>query len=216
VPSFVSESELLYNWRFTANQFVLAPSSLRFMTRDFFLQMNPCSHSSYVTTFLLRGKVCLLWIGLAFVKFMYRTYSMFYIVYKSFGIPGSLLTESEPYVTTNGQSDSLYWNKAPIWSLLPDFYYCQTVVGLLLWGVLSDKRTGLSFTVAAGPRQCSHSRVWVPWDSRLYFIVSDLRLPFCHLLWLAGLQWKYLAPPPCGILFWHLNGSCYRVSAQTI
>jgi hypothetical protein len=28
-------------------------------------------------------------------------------------------------------------------------------------------RTGLSFTIAAGPRQCSHSRIRVPWDSRL-------------------------------------------------
>jgi hypothetical protein len=26
----------------------------------------------------------------------------------------------------------------------PDFYYCQTVAGLLTWGALSDERTGLS------------------------------------------------------------------------
>jgi hypothetical protein len=32
-----------------------------------------------------------------------------------------------------------------------------------MWGALSDKRTGLSFTIAAGPRQRSHSRVQVPW-----------------------------------------------------
>jgi hypothetical protein len=32
----VSQSELLYTWRFTANQFILAPSSLRFTTRIFF------------------------------------------------------------------------------------------------------------------------------------------------------------------------------------
>jgi hypothetical protein len=36
---------------------------------------------------------------------------------------------------------------------------------------------GLSFTVAAGPRQRSHSRVRVPRDSRQYFTVSDSRLP---------------------------------------
>jgi hypothetical protein len=30
------------------------------------------------------------------------------------------------------------------------FYYCQTVAGLLLWGALSDERTGVPFTVAAG------------------------------------------------------------------
>jgi hypothetical protein len=68
-------------------------------------------------------------------------------------------SESEPYITTDGQSASLSWNKAPGWGLRPDFYYCQTVAGLLMWGVLSDLRTGLSFTIAAGPRQRSHSRV---------------------------------------------------------
>jgi hypothetical protein len=62
--------------------------------------------------------------------------------------------------------------------LRPDFYYCQTVVGLLLCGALSDEWTALSFTIAAGPRQRSHSRVQVPWDSRPYFSVSDVRIPF--------------------------------------
>jgi hypothetical protein len=40
----------------------------------------------------------------------------------------------------------------------PDFYYCHTVTGLLLWGALSDERKDLPFTIAAGPRQLSHSR----------------------------------------------------------
>jgi hypothetical protein len=90
------------------------------------------------------------------------------------------LAESEPesYVTTNGQSASLSWNKGPIWGLRPDFYYRRTVASLLIWGALSDERTGLSFTIAAGSSQRSHSRVRAPWDSRPYFTVSDLRLPF--------------------------------------
>jgi hypothetical protein len=29
-------------------------------------------------------------------------------------------------------------DKAHIWGLGPDFYYCQTVAGLLIWDVLSD------------------------------------------------------------------------------
>jgi hypothetical protein len=78
----------------------------------------------------------------------------------------------------HGQPASLSWNKAPIWGLRPDFYYCLTVAGLLMRGSLSDERTGLSFTIAAGPRQCSDSRVPVPWDSRPYFTVSDSILPF--------------------------------------
>jgi hypothetical protein len=33
-------------------------------------------------------------------------------------------SESQSYVTTDGQSASLSYNKAPIWGLGPDFYYC--------------------------------------------------------------------------------------------
>jgi hypothetical protein len=87
------------------------------------------------------------------------------------------LSLSLSYVTTDGQSASLSWNKAPIWGLRPDLYYCQTVEGFLMWGVLSDERTSLSFTIAAGARQHSNSWVRVPWDSRPYFTLSDSRLP---------------------------------------
>jgi hypothetical protein len=47
-----------------------------------------------------------------------------------------------------------------------------------MWGALFDERTGLSFTIAAGPCQRSLSQVRVPWYSRPYFTVSELRLPF--------------------------------------
>jgi hypothetical protein len=77
------------------------------------------------------------------------------------------LPESESYITTDGQSASLSWNEAPAWGLRPYFFffYCQTFAGLLMWGALSDERTGVSFTIAPGPRQRSHFRVRVPWDS---------------------------------------------------
>jgi hypothetical protein len=55
-------------------------------------------------------------------------------------------SEPESYVTTDGQQASLSWNKAPFWGLRPDLYYCLTVAGLLIWGTLSDERTGLSFS----------------------------------------------------------------------
>jgi hypothetical protein len=48
-------------------------------------------------------------------------------------------------------------------------------------------------SVAAGPRQRSHSRVRVRWDSQIW------EFPFCHLLRLAGLRWRYSTPPPHGI-----------------
>jgi hypothetical protein len=66
--------------------------------------------------------------------------------------------ESESYITIDSQSASLSWNKAPIWGLRPDFYYYQTVADLLMWATLSDERKGLTFIIAAGPRQRSHSR----------------------------------------------------------
>jgi hypothetical protein len=71
----------------------------------------------------------------------------------------SYTPESESYITTDSQSASLSWNKAPIWGLRQDFYFSLTVAGLLMMCALSDERTGLSFTIAAGPRQGSHSRV---------------------------------------------------------
>jgi hypothetical protein len=43
-------------------------------------------------------------------------------------------SESESYITTDGQSASLSWNKAPIWGLRPDFYYPQTFASFLIWG----------------------------------------------------------------------------------
>jgi hypothetical protein len=42
------------------------------------------------------------------------------------------------------QSASPSWNKAPIWGLGPDIYYCQTVAGLLMWA-LSLTRGRVSF-----------------------------------------------------------------------
>jgi hypothetical protein len=52
---------------------------------------------------------------------------------------------SESCITTNGQSANLSWNKARIWGLRPNFYYCHAVAGLLMWDALSDERTDLSF-----------------------------------------------------------------------
>jgi hypothetical protein len=89
--------------------------------------------------------------------------SLFFASYDSQGYGGSIRphlhtaievpltneSESESYVTTDGQSASLSQDKAPIRGLRPDFYYYQTVAGLLMWGALSERRC-LSFTIAAG------------------------------------------------------------------
>jgi hypothetical protein len=43
-------------------------------------------------------------------------------------------SESESYVTTDGQPAILSWNKAPIWGLRPDLYYLCDSYGLVLVG----------------------------------------------------------------------------------
>jgi hypothetical protein len=63
-----------------------------------------------------------------------------------------------------------------------------------MWRALSDERTGLSFTIAAGPHQHSHSQVRVPCDSRPYFTVSDSRLPFSLPLTARGATVEVLDP----------------------
>jgi hypothetical protein len=59
-----SESELLYDWRFTVNQFVLATGPLK-LTTSIFFQVNTCCHSPYVTSSLTRGWVSRLQLQLA-------------------------------------------------------------------------------------------------------------------------------------------------------
>jgi hypothetical protein len=44
------------------------------------------------------------------------------------------VSESESYVTTDGQLASLSWSKAPIWGLRPDLYYLCDSNGLVLVG----------------------------------------------------------------------------------
>jgi hypothetical protein len=53
-----SQSELIYDWRFTANQLVLATSPLRLTAGNFIFQLNTCGYSPYVTSSLERGWVC--------------------------------------------------------------------------------------------------------------------------------------------------------------
>jgi hypothetical protein len=51
---------LPYDWRFTANQFVLATNPLRLTTSNFIFQLNTCNYSPYITSSLTRGEVCCL------------------------------------------------------------------------------------------------------------------------------------------------------------
>jgi hypothetical protein len=78
----------------------------------------------------------------------------------------------------------------------------------LMWGALSDKRTGLPFTIVAGPRQRNHSWVWVPRDSWPYFTVSDSTLPQpggpCPRIYILQEQGDPVTPPGTGFTFLRL------------
>jgi hypothetical protein len=86
--------------------------------------------------------------------------------------------QSQSYFTTGGlQPITSSWWQAP-WDSQPLIFSLTEHLRLLsLCKILSDERMGLSCTIAAGPRQRSHSRVRVPRDSWPYFTVSDSRLP---------------------------------------
>jgi hypothetical protein len=64
-----------------------------------------------------------------------------------------------------------------------DFCYCQTIACLLTWRrAISDERTYLSFTIVAGPRQRSHSRVRALRDSWLYLMSQNQQFNLeCHV-----------------------------------
>jgi hypothetical protein len=105
---------------------------------------------------------------------------------------------SESYVTTDAQSASLSWNKAPIWGLRPDFYYSLTNAGLLFgapsltrgWVCRLQWLLDLASAVIFG----SESR-----GTRDQILLSQIRdFPFRRLLRLAGSRWRYSTPPPHG------------------
>jgi hypothetical protein len=107
-------------------------------------------------------------------------------------------SESESYIATDGQSASLSWNKAPIWGLRPDLYYCLTVA--VCWcGALSLTRgrvcrLQLLLALASAVIFWSESR-----RTRGHILLSQiLDFPFRRLLRLAGLRWRYATPPPHG------------------
>jgi hypothetical protein len=57
------------------------------------------------------------------------------------------------------------------------FFSTEHLRSQFFCNILSDKRMGLSFTIADGPRQRSHSRVRVLQDSWPCFTFSDSRFP---------------------------------------
>jgi hypothetical protein len=88
--------------------------------------------------------------------------------------------QSQSHITTDSLSASLSWYQAPTWDprpIFPILDFLLPVSGLLMWGALSDEKSGLYFSVFAGHSQCSLSQILVPWDSWAQFIVSIFETP---------------------------------------
>jgi hypothetical protein len=86
-----------------------------------------------------------------------------------------VLMLNQSHIATDSQSVSKSWCRAPSGAYDQIFITVWQLRSRFLWCALSDERTGLSFVHAADPCQRSLSRFRVPWDSRPYFTVSDLR-----------------------------------------
>jgi hypothetical protein len=73
---------------------------------------------------------------------------------------------------------------------------------ILIWGVLSDDRMGLSFTLLLALASA--------------VILSQIRdFPFRCLLWLTGSRWRYSIPPPHGFDSLNYWNTPYIGSART-
>jgi hypothetical protein len=81
----------------------------------------------------------------------------------------TLPNQRQSYVATDGHSISLSWCQAP--SGAQDQIFVAVSCGFVMRGSC-DRRTGLSSTIAADPRQRSHSWVRIPRYSWPYFLTQ--------------------------------------------
>jgi hypothetical protein len=126
------------------------------------------------------------------------------------------LKSSQSHIATDGQSVSKSWCRAPSGTHDQIFsYYYLTVTVLFLWGALSDERTGLSFLHAAGSSQRGLSRVRVPWYSRPYFTVLDLRLSISSPLMIRRVMVEVFDPASTRVNCRLRTCSAYNISART-
>jgi hypothetical protein len=165
---------------------------------EFFFQLNTCGHSPYITLRILgdgvqtgstrhRGHLLSHWArpgwlwGWRIIRWNEDWQGK--PKYSENTCPSATLSTTNPTWPDPGLNPGRHGGK-PATNRL-------SYGAALLYNILSNERMGLSFTIAAGPRQRihsrarvprprqrSHSRVWVPLDSGPYFTVSDSRLSF--------------------------------------
>jgi hypothetical protein len=119
------------------------------------------------------------------------------------------LSQCQSYFTTGGLPPiSSSWRQTPSDSR-PDFFFQLNACSYKsLCNILSDESMGLSFTIAAGPRQRIHSQVRFPQDSQPHYTVTDSRLPqpggpdLC--IYMLQEQGSLAISPGTGLPFRHL------------
>jgi hypothetical protein len=93
----------------------------------------------------------------------------------------------DSYVTTDGQSASLSWNKAPIWGLRHRFLLLSDSCGALSLTRGRVCRLQLLLALDSGVILGSESR-----GTQEHILLSQIRhFPFRRLLRLAGIRWRY-------------------------
>jgi hypothetical protein len=114
-------------------------------------------------------------------------------------------SESECYITTDGQSASVSLNKAPVWGLWPDLYYCQTVAGCGCWALSLTRGRVCRLQLLLDLASAITFWVRVLWQSWPHLLSQIRDFPFRRLLRLARLRWRYSIQPPHGSLYDWLN-----------
>jgi hypothetical protein len=98
---------------------------------------------------------------------------------------------------------------SPIWGPRPDFCYCNTVAGLLMWGALSDERTGLSFgpsvSSAVACLQCRNLAMNFSSGSTISHFRRHVTVYFAIIDFLDIVHY------PCGHLHHVKSGACHSL-----
>jgi hypothetical protein len=149
------------------------------------------------------GQCAFLWAPLYFHKF----------IHPGISYPGRLASrnsaassESESYVTTDGQSATLSWNKAPLWGLRPRSKHSLSILGKACLRKLLDCCTrircrGIMFTES------------LPSNKRLLcFHYSGFRASFPNIVRSIRSKWIGLT----GHLEWIGKNKCIHISGRKI
>jgi hypothetical protein len=110
-------------------------------------------------------------------------------------------SQIQSYVMTDGQSASLPWCQAPIWDLRR--YSFSNSCRFLMWGALSDERTGLSFA-----RVIVSSNKSVDSTYTLYFTCYYM---YVYTIYTSPLSLQVQYSSSCPII----SSSCYNRSLVT-